>query len=322
MQDSTPLLRVSHVSRDFSAKGGPLHAVRDVSFTLARGELLGIVGESGCGKSTLARILAGSLAATSGTVALDGTDYTRLTGREKRLHRRRIQMVFQDPLSSFSPRMKIGIYLCEPRRNYDHLGKQEAMAEAGALLERVGLSRDFLSRYPHQLSGGQLQRVAIARALAIGPELLICDEATGALDVSIQDQIARLLVELVEEKGIGCVFIGHDLALVRSVTQRIAVMYLGRIVELLPSETLTQQCVHPYTRALLDSVFDVFCSREVSLPPLVGEPPSPLQLHGGCAFAARCPRCTSRCREEIPPLQEIGADHMAACFCTGNTPAP
>lgn len=213
-----------------------LHAVSDVSFALHKGELLGIVGESGCGKSTLAKMLVGSLPVSSGKMELSGVDYAALKGKEKRAFRRKIQMVFQDPLSSFSPRMKIGTYLAEPRRNYDKVSKQQAFAEAEQLLEKVGLPRDFLVRYPHELSGGQLQRVAIARALAIHPELLICDEATGALDVSIQNQIAKLLVELVREQNMGCIFIGHDLALVRSVTQRIAVMYLGRIVELLDSE--------------------------------------------------------------------------------------
>ena len=204
-----------------------LHAVSDVSFALHKGEVLGIVGESGCGKSTLAKMLVGSLPVSSGKMELSGVDYAALKGKEKRAFRRKIQMVFQDPLSSFSPRMKIGTYLAEPRRNYDKVSKQQAFAEAEQLLEKVGLPRDFLVRYPHELSGGQLQRVAIARALAIHPELLICDEATGALDVSIQNQIAKLLVELVREQNMGCIFIGHDLALVRSVTQRIAVMYLG-----------------------------------------------------------------------------------------------
>ena len=215
-----------------------LHAISDVSFALHKGELLGIVGESGCGKSTLAKMLVGSLPVSSGKMELSGVDYAALKGKDRRAFRRKIQMVFQDPLSSFSPRMKIGTYLAEPRRNYDKVSKQQAFAEAEQLLEKVGLPRDFLVRYPHELSGGQLQRVAIARALAIHPELLICDEATGALDVSIQNQIAKLLVELVREQNMGCIFIGHDLALVRSVTQRIAVMYLGRIVELLDSEDL------------------------------------------------------------------------------------
>ena len=314
MQSNGPLLEVSHVSKDFPVKKQKLRAVSDVSFTLSRGELLGIVGESGCGKSTLAKMIVGSLPVTSGSMILDGTDYTRIKGREKRVFRRRIQMVFQDPLSSFSPRMRIGDYLCEPRRNYDRIPKAQAMEEAKELLTQVGLPRDFTARFPHELSGGQLQRVAIARAIAISPELLICDEATGALDVSIQNQVAQLLVKLVEERGIGCVFIGHDLALVRSVTQRIAIMYLGRIVELIESENLEEECCHPYTRALLDSIFDVYCDQNEDIRLLEGEPPSPLSIQQGCPFAARCPRCTERCRENLPPLQAVGADHLCACF--------
>ena len=262
MQNKEKLLEVSHVSKVFPVKKQQLRAVSDVSFSISRGEILGIVGESGCGKSTLAKILVGSLPVSEGKMILNGEDYTQLNGKEKRKFRRNIQMVFQDPLSSFSPRMKIGTYLCEPRRNYDGISKKEAMKEAEELLEKVGLPKEFVLRYPHELSGGQLQRVAIARAIAIQPALLICDEATGALDVSIQNQIARLLVELVEEQNMGCIFIGHDLALVRSVTQRIAVMYLGRIVELLDSENLEQKCCHPYTKALLNSIFDVTAIRK------------------------------------------------------------
>ena len=177
-----------------------------ISFSVKKSEVIVIVGPSGCGKSTLAKMLVGSLPVTSGTMKLSGEEYTKLKRKEKQAFRRKIQMVFQAPLSSFSPRMKIGTYLAEPRRNFDHVPKQQALAEAEKLLEKVGLPRDFAMRYPHELSGGQLQRVAIARAIAISPELLICDEATGALDVSIQNQIAKLLVKLVEEKQISCLF--------------------------------------------------------------------------------------------------------------------
>ena len=314
MQSNVPLLEVSHVSKRFPVKKRFLNAVTDVSFSLKRGELLGIVGESGCGKSTLVRMLVGSLSVTEGSMALNGTDYGRMKGREKRAFRRNIQMVFQDPLSSFSPRMRIGEYLCEPRRNYDHIPKKQALSEAEDLLGQVGLPADFIDRYPHELSGGQLQRVAIARAIAIQPDLLICDEATGALDVSIQNQIAQLLVRLVEEKNIGCIFIGHDLALVRSVTQRIAIMYLGRIVEMLPSENLEQECLHPYTRALLGSIFDVYCDPDEPIRLLQGEPPSPLETHQGCPFAKRCDRCMDRCMTALPELKAVGEDHSVACF--------
>ncbi len=314
MPNNGILLDVSHVSKQFPVKKRQLHAVSDVCLSLSRGEMLGIVGESGCGKSTLAKMIVGSLPVSSGSMTLDGVDYTALKGREKRMFRRRIQMVFQDPLSSFSPRMRIGAYLCEPRRNFDRIPKAQAMEEAEALLAQVGLPAEFVSRYPHELSGGQLQRVAIARAIAIHPDLLLCDEATGALDVSIQNQIAQLLVRLTEEQNIGCIFIGHDLAFVRCVTQRIAIMYLGRVVELLESETLEQACRHPYTKALLNSVFDVYCDQNEEIRLLEGEPPSPLQVHAGCAFALRCPYCTERCMTERPELREIGENHLCACF--------
>ena len=318
MQNKEKLLEVSHVSKVFPVKKQQLRAVSDVSFSISRGEILGIVGESGCGKSTLAKILVGSLPVSEGKMILNGEDYTQLNGKEKRKFRRNIQMVFQDPLSSFSPRMKIGTYLCEPRRNYDGISKKEAMKEAEELLEKVGLPKEFVLRYPHELSGGQLQRVAIARAIAIQPALLICDEATGALDVSIQNQIARLLVELVEEQNMGCIFIGHDLALVRSVTQRIAVMYLGRIVELLDSENLEQKCCHPYTKALLNSIFDVYCKQEAEIHLLEGDPPSPLQVQAGCAFASRCPRCREKCLSSVPELKRVEEGHLAACFYPEN----
>lgn len=308
------LLKVEHVSKTFPVKKNQLHAVSDVSLTVSRGETLGIVGESGCGKSTLAKMIVGSLPVSSGKITLKDVDYTHMKPKVKRLFRRNIQMVFQDPLSSFSPRMKIGTYLAEPRRNYDGISKTQAFAEAEELLEKVGLPREFVNRYPHQLSGGQLQRVAIARAIAIHPELLLCDEATGALDVSIQDQIAKLLVQLVEEQNIGCIFIGHDLAFVRSVTNRVAIMYLGRIVEVIDSENLERDCVHPYTKALLGSIFDVYCDQSKDIDLLEGEPPSPLNMPDGCAFAPRCPHCTDRCRRELPSLQPVSPGHLAACF--------
>lgn len=314
MQDNNILLEVKNLNKIFSVKKEKLYAVNQVSFSLEKGECLGIVGESGCGKSTLARMIAGITPASDGEILLERLDYINLKGAQKRRFRKNIQMVFQDPLSSFSPRMKVGAYLMEARRNFDGISKSEGLKEAGELLQEVGLPPEFVSRYPHELSGGQLQRVAIARAISVQPKLLICDEATGALDVSIQNQIARLLVKLVEEKQIGCLFIGHDLALVRSVSQRIAVMYLGRIVEILESETLGNKAVHPYTRMLLGSIFDVYCDQNEEIAAPKGEPPSPLKIRKGCAFAERCRWCSEKCKENVPALQEIELGHKVACF--------
>lgn len=313
MQNDGVLLEADGIRKIFPVGRKSLYAVDDVSLTLRRGECLGIVGESGCGKSTLARILAGSLVPTAGKMILNGKDYTALKGREKREFRRNIQMVFQDPCSSFSPRMKIGTYLTESLRNYDRISRDQAKVRAGELLAEVGLPAEFADRYPHQLSGGQLQRAAIARAVAIHPQLLVCDEATGALDVSIQDQIARLLVNLVEKNQIGCLFIGHDLALVRSVSQRVAVMYLGRIVEVLESEELVRMAIHPYTKALLRAVFDVYCDQSQDVAFLGGEPPSPMKRYEGCAFLSRCGRCIGICRTQIPVLRQDGEGHLIAC---------
>lgn len=314
MQDNNILLEVKNLNKIFAVKKEKLYAVNQVSFSLEKGECLGIVGESGCGKSTLARMIAGITPASDGEILLERLDYINLKGAQKRRFRKNIQMVFQDPLSSFSPRMKVGAYLMEARRNFDGISKSEGLKEAGELLQEVGLPPEFVSRYPHELSGGQLQRVAIARAISVQPKLLICDEATGALDVSIQNQIARLLVKLVEEKQIGCLFIGHDLALVRSVSQRIAVMYLGRIVEILESETLGNKAVHPYTRMLLGSIFDVYCDQNEEIAAPKGEPPSPLKIRKGCAFAERCRWCSEKCKENVPALQEIELGHKVACF--------
>lgn len=314
MQDKDILLEVTDLSKLFSVKKEKLYAVNQVSFSLKKGECLGIVGESGCGKSTLARMIAGITSVSDGKILLEGEDYLTLKGAEKRKFRRNIQMVFQNPLSSFSPRMKVGTYLMEARRNFDKISREEGLKEAEKLLQEVGLPGEFIMRYPHELSGGQLQRVAIARAISIQPKLLICDEATGALDVSIQNQIAELLVRLVEEKNIGCLFIGHDLALVRSVSQRIAVMYLGRIVEILESETLASRALHPYTKMLLGSVFDVYCDQNEEIAAPKGEPPSPLGIRKGCAFAERCRWCSQRCMEEVPALQEVEPGHKVACF--------
>lgn len=237
------------------------HAVKNVNVTVEKGQCLGIVGESGCGKSTLAKMVVGTLPPSSGSVVIHGVDIWAQTPKEKQANQRNIQMVYQDPISSFSPRMTIGQYLCEPRINYDKVSKEVALEEAKDLLKGVELPEEFLSRKPHQLSGGQLQRVAIARALAISPEVLICDEATSALDVSIQKQILELLHKLRKERNLTCLFIGHDLAVVQEISDKIIVMYYGEVVEEIASEDLVDHCKHDYTKLLLNSCFDVYADQ-------------------------------------------------------------
>ena len=308
-----PILKVDNLSKVF-LRGGQqsVTAVKNVSFELMPGECLGVLGESGSGKTTMVSMITRLLDVTVGQIILDGQNITNLRGKELRSVYRKMQMVFQTPADSFDPRKTLGDGIGESLRNVG-MSRRETRAEVERLLEQCELSKKFADRYPHQVSGGQCQRAAIARALAIQPKLLICDEATGALDVSIQNQIAKLLVELVREQNMGCIFIGHDLALVRSVTQRIAVMYLGRIVELLDSEDLEVSCRHPYTRALLNSVFDVYCDQNEEIQLLQGEPPSPLQMPEGCPFAPRCPKCTEECRRQIPVLRTIEDGHDVAC---------
>ena len=232
-----------------------LHAVSDVSFALHKGELLGIVGESGCGKSTLAKMLVGSLPVSSGKMELSGVDYAALKGKDRRAFRRKIQMVFQDPLSSFSPRMKIGTYLAEPRRNYDKVSKQQAFAEAEQLLEKVGLPRDFLVRYPHELSGGQLQRVCIARAVACQPEIILFDEAISSLDAHTQVQIMDLLRELKEKLGLTYIFITHDLTSVTYICDDVLFLYHGRITEHIPVSHIAET-KDEYAKKLLASIIE------------------------------------------------------------------
>ena len=317
MQNDTILLEVKNLNKTFPVKKEKLYAVSDVSFSLKKGECLGIVGESGCGKSTVARMIAGIIPVSGGEVLLEGEAYMNLKGSEKRRFRRNIQMVFQDPLSSFSPRMKVGTYLMESRRNFDGISKENGLKEARKLLLEVGLPEDFVNRYPHELSGGQLQRVAIARAISIQPKLLICDEATGALDVSIQNQIAKLLVKLVEEKQISCLFIGHDLALVRSVSQRIAVMYLGNLVETLPGSELSSKAMHPYTKALMGAVLDIHMDFSKPIESIESEAPSPLDLPKGCPFQGRCEQCMDICKKEKPQMTEVEPGHQVACHLYG-----
>ena len=289
-------------------------ALDDVTFTLDKGETLAVVGESGCGKSTLGRTILRFVEPSGGNVWLDGHRITEMGGREMRRLRRQMQVVFQDPAASLSPRMRVRDIIAEPLRNYGLVSGRAAIAErVGDLLEQVGLPRDAGERYPHEFSGGQRQRIAIARALAPEPDLLICDEAVSALDVSSKAQIVNLLADLQQRLGLAILFISHDLAVVEHIADRIAVMYLGRIVELADRTTLFAAPAHPYTQALLSAVLDPSPVRKRQRIALKGEVPSPIDPPAGCHFHTRCPYAFDRCRSEAPVLAERAPGQVAAC---------
>ena len=308
------VLEAKHVVKQFPASDGRLlTACNDVTLNVYRGKTLGIVGESGCGKSTFVRMLTQMDTPTSGEILLHGKDILHLKGEERRLNRQNLQMVFQDPLASFNPKMKVMDILTEPLRNFGRLKRADREAKARELLRMVELPEDFVYRYPHSMSGGQRQRIGIARALALEPEILVCDEATSALDVSIQETIIQLLVRLQREKQISIVFICHDLALVQSFSHQIAVMYLGPVVEVIPGEQVARGALHPYTQALLSALFSIHMEQGQKIESIQGEAPSPLDIPQGCPFQNRCPHCGERCRREKPQLVEVGPDHLVAC---------
>jgi oligopeptide transport system ATP-binding protein len=292
-----------------------LKAVDDLNFNLAPGETLGIVGESGCGKSTLARALIGLVPITGGVVRYQGEDLARAGAADWRRLRREIQFVFQDPLASLNPRMSIGEIVAEPLLAlYPELSKAERERRAMALLERVGLSPAQRNRYPHEFSGGQCQRVGIARALVVQPKLLICDEPVSALDVSVQAQIINLLRELQQEQQLAMLFIAHDLAVVRHLSHRVMVMYLGRVMEQADAETLFAQPRHPYTRALMAAIPDVNQSADdEGFRGLRGDLPSAANPPPGCVFASRCPMAEAECTRRVPALNRTGPGAAAAC---------
>ncbi|MBI1188644.1 MAG: ATP-binding cassette domain-containing protein [Alphaproteobacteria bacterium] len=289
----------------------PVRAVTEVSLEIAKGETLGLVGESGCGKSTLGRVVAGILPPTSGTVLIDGKPVIE-HGRKVTT---RVQTVFQDPYASLDPRMRIGDIVAEGPIAHGLASKADAPGYVRDWLSRVGLDPDFAGRYPHQFSGGQRQRVAIARALAMQPDLLVCDEPVASLDVSIQAQIINLFLELRRELGITCLFISHDLRVVRHVSDRVAIMYLGRIVEIGATEAIYRDPQHPYTRALLGSVPKLVLEDDelVRFETISGEIPSPLAPPPGCTFHPRCPVAVEACRREVPVLFDDSDGRMVAC---------
>jgi peptide/nickel transport system ATP-binding protein len=322
MSEPAPLLEVEHLEVHFPIRRGVLvdrtighvHAVDDVSLRVGEGETLGIVGESGCGKTTLSRAIVRLVESTGGAIRFRGRDITRAGRRELTPVRREVQMVFQDPQSSLNPRRRVGQIVEAPLRRLGMRGPQLG-ERVRTLLERVGLNPEHVNRFPHEFSGGQRQRIGIARALAVEPRLVMLDEPVSALDVSIQAQVVNLLDDLQDDFGLSYVFVAHDLSVVRHVSDRIAVMYLGKVVESSPAEELYVKPIHPYTTALLDAIPipDPQENRRRRRAVVGGEPPNPIDPPSGCRFRTRCPHATELCARVEPPLTEYANGHLAAC---------
>ena len=313
---TAPLLQLTGAVKRFATPGGTVHALDRVSLSVQRGETLGLVGESGCGKSTVAKAAMRLFDLDAGSIAFDGADLTRARGAALAAQRSRLQMVFQDPYASLNPRVTIGRILEEPLIVHKRGTPAQRRDQVLAMLQRVGLRPEMARRYPHEFSGGQRQRVGIARALMLRPDLIILDEAVSALDVSIRAQIVNLLLALREEFGVSYLFISHDLSLVRHVADRIAVMYLGRVVEQGPRDALWAAPRHPYTRALMAAVPSITPKAGgggVTRQLLQGDLPSPIDPPSGCRFHPRCAMATERCRAEAPVLREAAAGHVVAC---------
>ncbi|MGY4183068.1 oligopeptide/dipeptide ABC transporter ATP-binding protein [Bradyrhizobium sp. USDA 4518] len=317
---NAPVLEVSNLQKNFPVHRGFLRrevaqvkAVAGVNFAIARGETLCVVGESGCGKSTLAKLVMRLAEPSGGTIRLNGTDITHLRERELRRHRRHVQMVFQDPYASLNPKLRAADIVGEPIENFERFSATERQKRIATILQNVGLRSDAMRRYPFEFSGGQRQRLAIARALAVNPSLIVADEPVSALDVSVQAQVLNLMMDLQQEFKLAYLFISHDLGVVEHIGHRIAVMYLGRVVETASKKAIFSVPLHPYTKALIDAapVPDPRQKRERLL--IEGDVPSPMKPPLGCHFHTRCPFATQRCRAEVPQLREVSPGHHVAC---------
>lgn len=323
MSEKTPLIQVDHLKKYYPIKGGiithvtgNIHAVDDVSFSITEGETLGLVGESGCGKSTIGRQLVGLETPTEGKIYYQGSDISALKSREMHQIRTQLQMVFQDPYSSLNPRKHIYEILSQPML-YHHISTKATIEkDLERLLDMVGLPKHVLGRYPHEFSGGQRQRIGIAKALSLNPKFIVCDEPVSALDVSIQAQVVNMFEDLQKKFGMAYLFIAHDLLIVQHISDRIAVMYLGKMMEIAPSDELNNHPIHPYTLSLLSAVPipDPETARKSHRIVLEGDVPSPLNMPSGCPFRTRCAYATEQCAKEMPPLTDRGGAHFVACW--------
>ncbi|WP_300081044.1 oligopeptide/dipeptide ABC transporter ATP-binding protein [uncultured Thomasclavelia sp.] len=309
------LVKVDNVSKHFHTAGGVVKAVNNVSFEIVKGETVGLVGESGCGKSTLGRTLMGIYQPTEGKIYFNNEEINIKKAKDRYKYAKKAQMIFQDPYASLNPRMTVGSIISEGMEIHNMYTPEKRKERVGELLDLVGLNKEYANRFPHEFSGGQRQRIGIARALAIEPEFLICDEPISALDVSIQSQIINLLIDLQKRLGLTYLFIAHDLDIVRYISDRIVVMYLGHVVEIGESNEVYSNALHPYSQALLSAVPipDPELEREKKRIILEGDIPSPINLPKGCPFAGRCHYAKPECSESMPELKEVSAGHFVAC---------